>query len=374
MIFPLTVAAVFTAATLVIAVLVAGVLFVLRKPQRRFWRTVGWLHATLFLVHLFVTFPLALGWFGSRGIGTRHDERAYEGPRIDGGRLLVQDRASMRTWIEGQGPAVDLAIAAAARARARAVPSTDGVTVQAFQIEVAAEPPRAVAVLVHGLFRSAFELESVAAMLREQDVECWLCELRNFGGSTRAPFSAGWRESDDVVATVARVRSEPQRAALPLYLFGVSLGTAAVAFALPRIDGVAGVVLDAPIDDIPAAAHRMLGFDRGGDRRSFFRIDEPWQSLVLASLEAWSNVDLDPLCPADVLATLPIDLPVLVIAAERDDRAPPATVRRLFERLPMPASRKRYWQVAGSGHGQVFLDRPAEYAEHLRWLLAQPRR
>jgi pimeloyl-ACP methyl ester carboxylesterase len=133
-------------------------------------------------------------------------------------------------------------------------------------------------------------------------------------------------------------------------------------------------VLDAPIDDMLAGARRMLGFARAGDRRAWFRVDEPWASLVLRSLEIWSDVDLASIVPADVLATLPHDLPVLVVGAGADDRAPPDTVERLFARLPMHAGRKRLWLAPGGSHGRVFVEQPREYAERLDWLLANLRR
>jgi uncharacterized protein len=368
-IFPLLVGVVLTLATLLPASLLGVVLWLTGRPSRRYWRTVGWLHAGLLPLHALVTFPMGLGLYGSRWfVGTRHDERSYAGPRLGAdGALLVQSRSSLKQEAAGAAPAIAPDVAA----RQRLVPSSAGVVLRVFRLEARQEPPRAVAVLVHGLFRSAMELEPVAAMLREQGCECWLVELRNFGGSSRAPFTLGFCESDDVVAAVQFVRAQPGRASTPLVLFGVSLGTAAVSLALPRIDGVAGVVLDSPIDDIAAAARRLLHLI--GTRWPLFRIDEPWQSLVLGSIGWWSDVDLERIVPADVLATLPHDLPVLVVAAGKDDRAPPATVERLFARLPMHAANKQLWLVPDSQHGHVFLDQPAAYAERLRWLLANLR-
>lgn len=375
MIFPLAAALLLTLVTFVLTAVVGLVLMLLRRITGRFWRRAALLHLGLFLLHLFVTFPALLGGFGSRMLGTRPQERAYAGPRLDAdGKLLVQTWNSLAAEQQAGKPAVDAAIVAAAAARQRTIPSTGGVQLRAFRLEAKQEPPVAVAVLVHGLFRSAMELEPVAAMLREQGCECWFVEPRNFGGSSRAPFSAGQRESDDVVAAVNFMRAQPGRAETPLVMFGVSLGTAAVSLALPHIDRLAGVVLDAPIDDLQAAAHRMLGFDRAGDRRSWFRIDEPWASLVIRSLEIWSDIDLAKLRPVDVLATLPHDIPVLVVGAGKDDRAPPETVERLFARLPMHAEQKQLWMVPASAHGHVFLDQPAAYAEHLRWLLGRLRR
>jgi alpha-beta hydrolase superfamily lysophospholipase len=373
-IFPLLAAIAFTLATLLPCALLGAVLRWWRLLPARYWRCVLAVHAALLPLHCAATFPLALGYVGSRLLGTRPDERAYAGPRLGpDGELLVQSQASLRAEA-ASGPTVAPDIVAAAAARAHAIASSDGVVLRAFCVEPVREPPVAVAVLVHGLFRSAMELEPVAALLRAQGCECWLLELRNFGGSTRSPFAAGLRESDDVVAAVGHVRRQPGRRDALLVLYGVSLGSVAVSLALPRLDGIAGVVLDSPIDDMLAGARRMLGFARAGDRRSWFRIDEPWQSLVLRAFMVWSDVDLARICPAEVLATLPVDLPVLVVGSGTDDRAPPATVERLFAGLPMHEAKKRLWIVPGVGHGQAAVERPAEYLAHVQWLLAHLRR
>ena len=375
MIFPLAVALLFTLATLLLALPTALFWRWRGWPQWPFWRGVLWLHLGLFVAHAFVTFPLLLGWFGSRQLGTRPHERAYAGPRLSAdGHLLPQTWDSLKAELAAGRPAVAAEVVTAARARERRIPSSGGVTLQVYRLESRLEPPRAMAVLVHGLFRSAMELEAVAGMLRDQGCECWLVDLRNHGGSSRAPFTGGFRESDDVVAAVEYARAQPGRQGVPTVLFGVSLGTIAVSLALPRLDGIAGVVLDAPMDDLTAAAHRMLGFDRKNDGRSWFRIDEPWRSLVVTSLETWSDFRMRDVSPGEVLAALPHDLPVLMVGAGIDDRAPPETVERLFARLPMPAALKELWMVPGSRHGWVFVDQPAAYAEHLQRLLERLRR
>lgn len=374
MIFPLGAAAVFTLVTLLPIALFGLVRLLLRRRQWPFWRRVLWVHAGLFVLHLFVVFPAVLGYFGSRVLGTRHDERAYAGPRLDAaGELLVQDRATLRAEA-ADGLPVGPAVVAAAAARARTIPSTDGVTLRAFRLESRRQPPLATAVLVHGLFRSAMELEPVAGMLRDLGCECWLLELRNHGGSSRAPFTGGLRESDDVVAAVRYVRSQPGRSETPVLLYGVSLGTVAVSLALPRLDGIGAVVLDSPIDDLHAAATRMLTFDRANDRRSRFYLYEPWRSAVIASLGAWSGFAVADVVPSDVLATLPHDLPMLVVGAGQDDRAPPESVEALFSRLPMPADVRRLWLVPDAHHGDVCHHAPDDYRQHLQWLLERLRR
>jgi len=375
MIFPLGAATAFTLATFVLGVLVALVLRWRRRPQWPFWRAWMWLHLGLFVLHLFITFPALLGLLGSRGLGTRPQEIAYAGPRLDAaGTLLVQTWAALKGEVAAGHSAVADDVVAAAKARERRIASTDGVTLRAFCIEAKRQPPVAAVVLVHGLFRSAMELEIVGAMLHEQGCECWLLDLRNHGGSSRAPFTGGLRESDDVVAAAQYVRAQPGRGKTPLVLFGVSLGTVAVSLALPRLDGIAGVVLDSPIDDLHAAAHRMLSFDRAKDGRRWFRVDEPWRSLVIAALGQWSGFAVEDVAPAEVLATLPHDLPMLVIGGGHDDRAPADTVERLFSRLPMPLHLRELWIEPEGGHGAVAGLAPAHYAECLQRLLARLRR
>lgn len=370
MIFPLVAAAVFTAATALFAVVIGLVLLVRGRPQRRFWAFVGWAHLVLLPVHLFVTFPAALGLLGSRGLGTRPHERTYAGPRVlADGRLQIQTWDSLAEEARAGRANVDEAVVAAARARRRDLPGSDGVTLRAFVLAAKVTPPRALVVLTHGLFRSAMELEPPAAMFWRAGCEVWLVEQRNHGGSSRAPFSAGFRESDDLVAAVAAIRADAGRGSLPLVLFGVSLGTIAVNLALPRIPDVRGFVLDAPIEDLTAAAHRMLSFHREHDRRSFFSMAEPWRSLVCGWLQFWSDFALADVSPLRTVAGLRGDLAALVVAAGEDDRAPPATVEALYRALPMAAGRKEYWLAPASRHGQVWIDDPAGYETRLRALL-----
>ena len=371
---PVLAALFFSAVTMVLVLIVGLVRWLLRKPQRRFWRIVGWSHLGLFTIHLFVTFPAFLGWWGSRNLTSRGLEQLYEGPRVAvDGELLVQTWDTLDAEKKARKPSVADDIVAAARKRARSVPSSDGVTIRAYRLEAKIAEPVAVAVLVHGLFRSSMELEPVADILRNRGCECWLVDQRNHGRSTRAPFTGGLRESDDIVAVVDYVRSQPGRAKTPLVLFGVSLGTVAVSLAVPRIDDVAGVLLDAPIDDLTAAAHRMMAFSRPGDRRSAAFLHEPWRSLILTSLGAWSDFTPTDVSPIEVLATMPHDLPVLVVGEELDDRAPPQTVKNIYERMPQHEGVKELWQVPNVGHGRAFLELPAAFDQAVGRLLARLR-
>ena len=107
MTFPLLAALVLTLPTAALSLVVGLVLWLLRKKQRRYWSVVGWLHLGLFPLHLFVTFPAALGYVGAHVIGTRGDERSYVGPRIlASGELQVQTKRTLRAERESGEPSV----------------------------------------------------------------------------------------------------------------------------------------------------------------------------------------------------------------------------------------------------------------------------
>ena len=374
LLLPVFAALIFTVVTMLIAIVVGLVRMLLGKPQRRYWSVIGWSHLGMFTLHMFVTFPVALGWFGSRQLGSRTPEHLYAGPRLDSnGMLLPQSWQLLRSERDAGHPSVTEEVVAAADARAHSVASSGGVTIRAYRLEAKTDQPVAVAVLVHGLFRSSLELEPVAKVLRDHGCECWLVDQRNHGQSGRAPFTGGLRESDDVVAVVDYLRKQPGRAETPLVMFGVSLGTIAVSLALPRIDDVGGVILDAPIDDLTAAAHRMMAFNRAGDRRSAAYMYEPWRSLVLTSLGAWSGFATTEVSPLEVLATLPHDLPMLIIGEELDDRAPPQTVLNIYERMPQHPGVKELWQVPGVSHGKSFLKRPVAFDQAVGRLMLRLR-
>ena len=368
--FPLVAAALLTLITLVPATLVGLVRLLRRRPQRRFWRGLFTTHLLLFLLHLFVTFPLLLGWFGSRWLGTRGDEQLYSGPRIaEDGKWLLQDRYSLRAEArEEREPDADLVRGAAER---EVVIPGAGVSLRSFRVASLQSPPRAIVVLVHGLFRCAVEVEQPAAMFRRLGCEVWLLEQRNHGGSGRHPATFGLYESRDVVAAVEFIRQQPDVPDVPVFLFGVSLGSVSVMLALPDLPAVQGVVLDAPVHDVLRTAQRMLGLRRPGDGRSRLAFYEPWRSLVLTSLQLWSGFELQDIRPDLALAGMPADFPVLLVAGVEDDKVPVDAARQFYDSLPMAPGIKQLWAPDGCGHGDAWGLQSAEYERRLDLFLQQ---
>jgi pimeloyl-ACP methyl ester carboxylesterase len=146
-------------------------------------------------------------------------------------------------------------------------------------------------------------------------------------------------------------------------LFAVSLGTAAASLAAPEIPDLAGLVLDAPMDDAGATARRVLG--NGGLWSS---IREPWASEVLLAARFLGGIPVHRVHPREALAGLSPDTAVLVVGAGEDRRMPPETVRALFVALPTPEARKQLWIEPGATHGKVWVHSPEEYRRHLAWL------
>lgn len=374
MIFPLLFALTLCVPTAVIALLAALVLRLRKRPVRGFVQKALWAHLFLLVFHAFVSFPGWLGWFGARSLGTRGDERAYDGPRITAtGEWLVQNSKTLR---EERTTPPDEAVIAAARALAVSLPGAElpsggRMTLNAYRVPATVTPPRAVVVLVHGLFRSALELEAPARMWREFGCECWLVEQRNHGHSARATATFGREEGKDLAEAVKAIVSQSDD--VPVVMYGVSLGTVATALALPHLERIRGVVLDAPVGDVLATARRMLSLERAGDQRRWFTLWEPWCSLAITSLQLWSGVHLADVAPERSLCSLSPDLPILLIGGDGDDKVPSEAVLSLFANLPMAEPQKEVWIVPGAHHGDAFHLVPDDYEAHLRAFLKRCR-
>jgi hypothetical protein len=357
-------ALVFTLVTFLLAALWRIGLAIFRRPAPHYFRhALAW-HAGLFTLHLFVTVPVLLGALLARAVGTRPDERGYEGPRLAAdGTWLLQSRESLAAEGPGTGE-VDTAVARAAAGHAVSLTAGDGVPLRAFLIPPPADStgdaPRFVAVLEHGLFRGALEIETPGAMLRELGGEVLLLELRNDGGSGRAQATFGRDEALDVLAAVEFLRGRAEASDRPLVLYAVSLGTAGAALAAPQIPDLAGLVLDAPMEDLEATALRELA--TGGVSES---IRQPWASTILWAAQHLGGVPVSAVKPSDALAGLPPQVAVLFIGAGRDERMPPDTVRAFFDALPTAPDRKELWIEPEASHGKVWVAEPTEYRQRL---------
>jgi dienelactone hydrolase len=352
-------AAILTLVTFLLATLWRAGLWLLRRPAPRFWRRTLKAHAALLLFHLFVTVPVAFGLLPARFIGTRGDEARYGGPRIGpDGAWLLQSRESLAAEKQGRAT-VDSALGEAAAARAVTLRAEDGVVLRGFLVPPEAAP-RFGAVVVHGLYRGALEIETPGSMLRDLGGLVLLVELRNHGGSGRARPTYGRDEALDVLAAVEFLRARPVARDRPLVLYAVSLGTAAAALAAPRVPELSALVFDAPMDDLRATALREL--KAGSLAQS---IVEPWASTILLSARVLGGIPIGAVKPREALARLAPSVSVLFIGAGRDERMPPDSVRALFDALPTPPDRKELWIEEAATHGKVWVAAPDQYRRRL---------
>ncbi|MBL8839908.1 MAG: hypothetical protein JNL90_00080 [Planctomycetes bacterium] len=381
------------AAALTVATLLLGALWLLiasalkRRRPGAWWRLLRW-HALLLLLHAFVTLPVGLAAIAPWFVDTRGDERSYAGPRFAAdGTWELQSRESLAQERAARSAGAPLAERSPYEV---AVQARDGATLRGFHVLPKTGAPRFQALLVHGLFRGALELETAASMLRELGGEVLLLELRRHGGSERRRFTYGRDEVDDVLGGVDWLRgdrargdrassersdrgdgqrgddsapataSDPTREP-PLLLFAVSIGTAAAARAAPQIERLAALVLDAPMDDLRATAERMLagGEGRGG------AIAEPFRWILLSAGQLLGTLPFDEVRPAESLRALDPQVRVLLIGAGDDTRMPPVSVESLFAALPTAADRKQLWICPGAKHGHVWSHDPATYRARL---------
>src|SRR4030095_1412276 len=102
-----------------------------RRPAAGFWRRTFVRHGWLFVIHLFLTVPLLLGFLLSRAPRTRRDEAAYRGPRLPAdGTWRLQSRESLAAEAAGREH-VDPAVQEAASQRTVTFSAQDGAQLRA---------------------------------------------------------------------------------------------------------------------------------------------------------------------------------------------------------------------------------------------------
>lgn len=347
------------AAILFAITLLAGLLWLVLTTcgarPRRFFAPFFKSFLVLVPLALFVLGPLLPAYLVTRSHHTRGDESFYRGPTIDASGdwiLATRERGRNSAQPGEESPANPHAVTLRAR---------DGVELRAYLVRPREEAkPRAVAVLVHGLFRGGLEIEPVGAMFRDLGAAVLLLELRNHGRSDTAVSTFGATERLDVLAAAEFARTEPGLAESPLVVFGVSLGSAAVALATPQIaPPPSAVVLDSPMASLENAADRLLS-ERIG-------VPAPFRVGLKSALEVVGGFRFESVVPAAAIARLDPSVRLLVIGGEEDELMPPGDVRAMFD--ASPAREKSMWIVPGAGHGKSWKVAPDEYRARLAALI-----
>jgi pimeloyl-ACP methyl ester carboxylesterase len=221
---------------------------------------------------------------------------------------------------------------------------------------------RGTVVFLHGIGGSRSMFANLFAPLSRDGYGVLALSLRSHGDSTGGPHDAGYSARHDVVAAVDFL--ERDHAGGRIVLCGSSFGGAAAAFASDELGPrVHGYVFDSLYPDLPSALWNRVNryLPPGLDYAAYgaFRL---WAPVFLPT-----NVEL--LRPADHVARIREDIPVVLAVGSEDFRATPAESRRMFESA---SSHANYEEFPGAGHSLLNVNDPERYVRLLGSMLNDP--
>jgi len=193
-------------------------------------------------------------------------------------------------------------------------------------------------------------LEQTLFLNRSEGFNLFYFDFRAHGESEGEQVTMGKQELLDFAAAMDYLRKERPRSAANLGVFGLSMGAAVAAMALPRFPEIKAAVLESPFAD----------FREVGRRWAWHHLRVPYFPVIMtlmymARLRSGHD-DIDRYSPEAYLPSA--TTPVFIIAAERDGIMPPADVRRLYDAARGP---KEFWLVPGAVHAKCRQAAPADY-------------
>ena len=241
-------------------------------------------------------------------------------------------------------------VAPAARGMTYTISRANGSMQTAFRFgeTKGALPVAGTVVFLHGWTLDASSMLPWALAMSELGYQGIVVDLRNHGGSSRAPAGFGTREAHDIAALVEHLQAEAQLPP-PLYLFGVSYGAATALFAEPllreRITGTVAMESYANAGD--GVRGVIAGMQAGRDsslRASLMRTYARWRydapAIERGVREAGQKLGLD-LDAIDVRATLATTATcTLVLHGADDSYVPAVSARALADASPLVRHRE----------------------------------
>ncbi len=188
-------------------------------------------------------------------------------------------------------------------------------------------------------------------------------DFRGHGESEGDQITLGKQELLDFAAAVEYLKRSRPRCAARLGVFGLSMGAAVAAMALASHPEFTAAVIESPFAD----------FNQVGSRWAWMKFHIPHFPMIMLVMAMarlrTGHPDIDTYSPENFLPKSRV--PLLMIAAERDELMPPEDVRRLFAAAREP---KEFWLVPGAAHAKCREAAPADYdarvAAFLRTYLA----
>ena len=227
--------------------------------------------------------------------------------------------------------------------------ATDGVRVEGWFIPSLDGITDATVVLVggRGLSKSCFL--AYAQMLRNNDLNVLLLDLRGEGGSEGHTRSFGVKESRDVRGAVRYLKQCKPGASRHVFGFGVASGAVAVLGAAAEEPAIEAVVVDSAFARAESALDGPLPLPEP--------LSRVLRQATLAFASAGLGCNLFSAGPVRDIARIG-PRPVLLIQGQADTTCPPAAAEELLAAAAGPA---RLLRVPGAGHGQAMLYGGSEY-------------
>ena len=209
---------------------------------------------------------------------------------------------------------------------------------------------KGVIVCCHGVDSTRLALLRPARALHRAGYAVLLFDFRARGESGGERCALGYRETDDLLAAVAWLKTRPDCRALPLGALGESMGGAVALMAAARNPAIQCVIAESPFARLDHAVsyHFQSLFGAGGP---IFGVPTRW---IGERLIGKNCAEIAPVAEISRIAPRPI-----LLIADGDDRlCPPSETDLLFAAA---GGAKQLWTVPNAGHIGAKSIQPAEY-------------
>ncbi len=214
--------------------------------------------------------------------------------------------------------------------------TSDGIRIAGIWMPPKEPSDKPAVVVVHGFGASKEHMLNYLLLAQREGFPALALDLRGHGDSGDSLVSFGYYERRDVAAAADFLR---ERGHERVVLWGTSMGAVTCTLVADEMgDRLAGLILDAPFDTLSNTLthHARLFFDMG---------EFPLLTLTKLRMERRLGFDLD---EVDALAAAGrVRAPVLVLAAERDERMPVEMVRTIHDAV---SGRRQWYLMPGSNH------------------------